>query len=419
MPVHAATHPKKKTRQIRGPARKPARKLENTMSTAPENAPNGNGKRKKALTIITTAFVLTGIAYGVYYETYAQYHQKTDDAYVGGNQVYVNSQVSGTVIGIDADDNQPVKAGAPLLQLDASDSAVALADADARLAETVRTIRQQYSSVDEAAAVVAQRQTDLNRASDDLKRRAPLTGTDSLSSEDVAHALDAVSSAKAALTVAEKQLASAHTAVDGSSLRTQPSLLRARTAYVQAWLANQRNSIVAPIDGMVARRSVQVGQRVTPENSLLAIVPLTSLWVDANYKEAQLSDIRIGQPATVEADVYGGHVEYHGKVAGISAGTGGAFSLLPPQNATGTWIKVVQRIPVRIALDPQELAANPLRVGLSTTVIIDTHDRSGSVLSTLPTSGVPLATGVFADQLKAAETQADLLIAKAAAGSAP
>jgi membrane fusion protein (multidrug efflux system) len=380
--------------------------------TTPDKAPNGN--RKKALITITTVFALAGLGYTAYYKTYAQYHQSTDDAYVGGNQVYVNSQVSGTVIGIDADDNQPVKAGSTLVRLDGTDSAVTLADAEARLAETVRGIRQQYNGVDEASAVVAQRQTDLNRAKDDLARRAPLAGSDALSSEDAAHALDAVSSARAALTVAQKQMESAQTAVAGSTLRSNPTLLRARTAYVQAWLANRRNTIVAPIDGVVARRTVQVGQRVTPENALLAVVPLTNLWVDANYKEAQLSNIRIGQPATIEADVYGSHVEYHGKVAGIAAGTGGAFSLLPPQNATGNWIKVVQRIPVRIALDPQELTASPLRIGLSTTVIIDTHDRGGSVLSTLPTSATPMATTVFAEQLQAANTQADSIIAKAA-----
>ena len=381
---------------------------------ATEAQPAKNGNRAKVLTIIALVFSVIGIAYAVYYFLYARFHEETDDSYVGGNLVYVNSVVSGTVIGIGADDNQPVKAGQALIHLDHADSTVALADAEARLGETVRTIRQQYRAVDEAGAVVEQRKTDLARTSDDLSRRTPLAGTESESGEDLAHARSAVAAAKDALNVAQKQLASARVAVDGTTLRQHPSLLRARAAYLQAWLATQRNDIPAPIDGIVARRSVQVGQRVSPGTSLMAVVPLSGVWVDANVKEPQLFNIRIGQDATVSADVYGSHVEYHGKVAGISAGTGGAFSLLPPQNATGNWIKVVQRVPVRIALNPQEVKDHPLRVGLSTTVNIDTHDRSGSVLTALPMAEGALDTPVYETMLKQANVKADATIAQAA-----
>ena len=381
---------------------------------ATEAQPAKNGNRAKVLTIIALIFSVIGISYAVYYFLYARFHEETDDSYVGGNLVYVNSVVSGTVIGIGADDNQPVKAGQALIHLDHADSTVALADAEARLGETVRTIRQQYRAVDEAGAVVEQRKTDLARTSDDLGRRTPLAGTESESGEDLAHARSAVAAAKDALNVAQKQLASARVAVDGTTLRQHPSLLRARSAYLQAWLAAQRNDIPAPIDGIVARRSVQVGQRVSPGTSLMAVVPLSGVWVDANVKEPQLFNIRIGQDATVSADVYGSHVEYHGKVAGISAGTGGAFSLLPPQNATGNWIKVVQRVPVRIALNPQEVKDHPLRVGLSTTVNIDTHDRSGSVLTALPMAEGALDTPVYETMLKQANVKADAIIAQAA-----
>ncbi len=373
-----------------------------------------NGKRGKILSIIALAFAAIGISYGAYYYLYAQFHEETDDAYVGGNLVYINSVVSGTVVAIGADDNQPVKAGQPLVRLDHADSVVALADAEARLGETVRQIRQQFRAVDEAAAVVEQRKTDLARAADDLARRTPLAGTDSESGEDLAHARQAVAAAKDALNVAQKQLASAKTAVDGTTLRQHPSLLRARAAYLQAWLATQRNDIPAPVDGVVARRSVQVGQRIAPGTSLMAVVPLSGVWVDANVKEPQLFNIRIGQSATVAADVYGRHVEYHGKVAGISAGTGGAFSLLPPQNATGNWIKVVQRVPVRIALDQGEVKDHPLRVGMSTAVNIDTHDRGGSVLTALALPDASLDTPVYEAMLKKADEKADAIIAQAA-----
>jgi membrane fusion protein (multidrug efflux system) len=387
--------------------------MNNPNPPAPAQAPANRG-RAKALTIIALTFAAIAAAYGAYYLLYQRYHEETDDAYVGGNLVYVNSLVTGTVVGIGADDNQPVRAGQSLIRLDHADSVVGLADAEARLGETVRQIRQQFRAVDEASAVLEQRKSDLARVTDDLSRRTPLAGTDSESGEDLAHARAAVVTAKDAYAVAQKQLASARVAVDGTTLRQHPSLLRGRAAYLQAYLAAQRNDIPAPIDGFVARRSVQVGQRVAPGNALMAVVPLSGVWIDANVKEPQLRAIRVGQPATVSADVYGSHVEYHGKVAGIAAGTGGAFSLLPPQNATGNWIKVVQRVPVRIALDPTELKEHPLRVGLSTVVEIDTHNRDGSVLTALPLPDASLDTPVYDAFLKAANVKADAIIAREA-----
>ena len=380
----------------------------------PTQTPAANGSRFKKLGIAAAVFVAIGLAYGIYYAVYGQYHEETDDAYVGANLVYVNAQVEGTVTALGADDNQPVKTGQTLVRLDGADAAVALADAEGRLGETVRQIRQQFRAVAEADAVLAQRKTDLLRAQNDLNRRVQLAGSDALSAEDLVHAKETVAAAQDAVTLAVTQLASARVPTEGTTLRQQPSVLRARAAYVQAYLAAQRNDIPAPVDGFIARRSVQVGQRVVPGNALLAVVPLQGVWVDANFKEPQLRNLRIGQAARVSTDIYGSHVEYHGKVASISAGSGGAFSLLPPQNATGNWIKVVQRIPVRIALDPAELQAHPLRAGLSSDVEIDTHQRDGKVDTALVLPNAALATTVFDNLLQTAQTRADAVIAREA-----
>lgn len=393
---------------------------QNTQASPATTEPAApNGKRKRILLVMATIFILIAVLYALYYFLYAQFHEETDDAYVNGNLVYINSQVSGTVVALGADDTQPVKAGQSLITLEGSDSTVALANAEAKLAQTVRQIRQQYRSTDEASVVVAQRQTELSRATDDLSRRQQLVGSDAITAEDLAHARAAVATAKDALTVAQKQLESSQASVEGTTLRQHPAVLQARAEFTQAYLAQQRNVIPSPIDGYVARRSVQIGQRVTPGNNLMAIVPLNALWVDANLKEMQLQNVRIGQPATVTADIYGSHVEYHGKVVGIAAGTGGAFSLLPPQNAVGNWIKVVQRIPVRIAIDANDLSKNPLRIGMSTTIKIDTHDRNGSALTALPITNAPMATPVFDAQLKDAEAKADSIIAREAGSDIP
>ena len=387
-----------------------------TDNTTPAAAPETprKGSRAKALTIAGASFALAAIAWAAWQFGYAQYRESTDDAYVQANLVYVNAQVGGTVTALGADDNQPVKAGQVLVALDPSDAAVALADAGAQLGLAVRQVRQQQDAVGESQAVVAQRRTDLQRAQEDLARRTQLAGTDSIAAEDLQHARQAVAAAQDALAVAEKTLARTRTAVAGVLLRQNPSVLRARAAYVQASLATQRNDVVAPMDGVVARRSVQVGQHVAAGAALLAVVPLQGAWIDANFKEPQLRHIQVGQPVTVSTDLYGGHVEYHGVVASIAAGSGGAFSLLPPQNATGNWIKVVQRVPVRIALDAKELAAHPLRVGLSTDVTVDTHQRSDEQKPAMGLPGANFRTPVFDAQLKTAEARADALIAQEA-----
>ena len=380
------------------------------MST--ENTTPKNNKRRVVLAGITVAFLAAGVAYGAYYLLVASKRVETDNAYVGGNLVNVSSQVTGSVVEIFADETQMVKAGAEIVKLDPSDAQVALAQAEARLGTTVRQLRERYSNVDQLLAVVDQRRVTLKTAPEDLARRAPLAADHVVSGEDVAHARRAVEDAKAALEVAEKQLAAGRVTVAGVSPADHPSVQAAKADYLSAWLAARRNAIVAPVTGYVAKRSVQVGSRIAPGAPLLSIVPLNQLWIDANFKESALRDIRVGQPARIEADLYGGKVVYHGRVVGLGAGTGSAFSLLTAQNATGNWIKVVQRVPVRISLDPKELEQHPLRVGLSATVDIDIGNRGGSALGTVAAPAPAYETTVLDQPLQQAQAATDAIVAR-------
>lgn len=378
------------------------------MNTTTNTSNTSNGKRKTVMAAITVAFLVAGAAYAIYYATVLSKEQETDNAYVGGNLVTLSSQVAGNVEEIRADETQLVQAGAPIVKLDAADADVALRQAEAKLGAVVRQERQRYADAAQYDAAVAQRKLQLKIAQDDLARRAPLAADHTVSGEDVAHARQAVDNAQAAILVAQKQADAAHAGVAGVDVSGHPAVQQARADYMAAWLAARRNTILAPVTGYVAKRSVQVGARVAPGNALLSIVPLDQLWVDANFKESELRDIRVGQSALIEADMYGSKVEYHGKVLGLSAGTGSAFSLLPAQNATGNWIKVVQRLPVRIALDPKELKDHPLRIGLSMAVEVDTHDRNGSQLAAARTS---FQTSVFDNYGKEADAEIAAIIA--------
>jgi membrane fusion protein (multidrug efflux system) len=339
---------------------------------------SGTPKRKKIMLTIGAVFALAAIGYGAYYALYSRYYEDTDNAYVQGNVVQVTPQVAGTVTKIFADDTNVVKPGQPLVSLDTSDADVALAQAEAQLAQTVREVRTLYASQAQSSANVAMREAELARAKDDLMRRKSLTGSGAVSGEEIRHAESAVTAAEAALNAAKEQLASGRALTGGTDVANHPNVQRAAARVQELMLAQARSTIYAPVGGEVAKRSVQVGQRITPGSPLMAIVPLDQVWVDANFKESQLREMRVGQPVTLTADVYGGKVEYTGKIAGMGAGTGSAFALLPAQNATGNWIKVVQRVPVRIALDRKQLAEHPLRIGLSMHAVVDLHDQSGA-----------------------------------------
>jgi membrane fusion protein (multidrug efflux system) len=383
------------------------------MSDSPPAAEqaNHNGKRRVILGIIAVAFVLAGTGWYLLWLFVFSQREVTDDAYVNGNQVTVSAQVPGTVIAVLADDTQRVEPGQVLVKLDPTDAEVNLAKAKSALATAVRKVRQQTEMASQYDASIAARKLDLARAQEDLQRREPLLADKAIAAEEVAHAREKVATARAALDLATRQSAASHALVDGTDIGENASVLQAKAAFREAWISNERNAIVAPVGGYVAQRSVQVGARVQPGQALMTVIALRDLWIDANFKESQLAHIRIGQPAKVESDLYGGSVEYSGKVAGLGAGTGSSFALLPPQNASGNWIKVVQRVAVRIALDPQQLEKSPLRVGLSTSVKVDTHDRNGRVLASANANAPIARTDVYARDFAKAEAEADAIVA--------
>lgn len=372
----------------------------------PKAASGAPRTRKRLLALLGLGALVAAAGYGAYYYSVARFHEDTDDAYVNGNLVQLTPQVSGTVVAVNADDTEIVSAGDTIVTLDPADARIALANAEAALGQTVRQVSALYVNNNTLAATVQQRQVDLSRARDDLRRRTEASESGAVAAEDVAHARDTVKAAEAALETAKQQLASNHALTDQASVANHPSVQAAATRVRDAYLANARNTLPAPVTGYVARRSVQVGQRVAPGNPLMAIVPLDGVWVDANFKEVQLKHIRIGQPVELHADLYGGKVTYHGKVVGFSAGTGSAFSALPAQNATGNWIKVVQRLPVRIALDPVELRAHPLQVGLSMQVDVETRERGGE-LSPAKATSTPIRTAYRTDVFERYGAEAD------------
>jgi len=341
------------------------------MSTEKTKAVPKTNRRWRWLGALLGVLVTVGAVYGAYWAQVVRYHQSTDDAYVGGNVVQITPQISGTVVAIGADDTQFVKAGQPLVRLDPADAHVALDQAEAQLARTVRDVRNLYATSSQLAATVQMRQTELAAAQGDLARRQRLGASGAVSGEELQHSSDAVKTAQAELIAAGQQLAANRARVDGTTLKDHPQVRDAAAAVRNAYLTLERTELDAPVAGFVARRNVQLGQRVSPGAPLMAVVPLDQVWVDANFKEPQLAHMRIGQPVKLTADLYGGHVVFHGTVAGFGAGTGAAFSLLPAQNATGNWIKIVQRVPVRIALDPREIAAHPLQIGLSMKAEVD------------------------------------------------
>ena len=366
-------------------------------------------KRRRLLIIIALIFVVIGVLWGLFWVLVLSNRERTDDAYVNGNKVVISAQVSGTVVAVLTDDTQFVKAGQVLVRLDPIDAETGLARSASALGQTVRQVRQEKFTADQYDSMIATRKLELARAEADLAKREPLLGDNAIAPEEVRHARENVQLARAALTQAEHQATGAHALVDGAKVQDNPAVLQAKAAYRDAWIAAQRNAVVAPVTGYVAERSVQLGQHVSAGQALMTVIPLQSLWVDANFKEVQLRQLHIGQPAAVRSDLYGGSFIYHGHVKGMSAGTGAAFALLPAQNASGNWIKVVQRVPVRIQIDDADLAKSPLRVGLSTTVTVDTTSRDGPVLAVEAEQPVG-DTQVYTRDLEKANAEADAVV---------
>jgi membrane fusion protein (multidrug efflux system) len=379
-------------------------------NVVPETPARANGKRTKILLLIAAIFIVLGALWAAYWVLVLSKREQTDDAYVNGNKVVISAQVSGTVIAVLADDTQLVKAGQVLVRLDPIDAETSLSRASSALAQTVRQVRQERLTADQYDSAIETRKLELARAEADLAKREPLLADKAIAPEEVRHARESVELARAALAQAARQSAGAHALVDGAQVEDNPAVLQAKAAYRDAWIAAQRNAVVAPVTGYVAERSVQLGQHIQAGQALMTVIPLNALWVDANFKEVQLRHLRIGQPAQVRSDLYGGAFIYHGHVQGMSAGTGAAFALLPAQNASGNWIKVVQRVPVRIQIDDSDLVKSPLRVGLSATVTVDTTNRDGPVLATSG-SDVPVGdTQVYTQDLDKASAEADAVV---------
>ena len=385
----------------------------------PDPPAAASATRRKALTLIAVAVLLAGAGYGAYWSLALNHVESTDNAYVQGNVVQITPQVAGTVVAILADDTDRVTAGQLLVRLDPADARVALDQAEAQLAQTVRETRTLYANnaglgaqIGLREAELARTQSEVGRAQDDVNRRAPLLASGAVGQEELAHvtaqlaaARSAQAAAQAALVAAREALASNQSLTDNTSVARHPGVQKAGARVREAFLALRRADLPAPLDGVVARRSVQIGQRVAAGTPLMAVVALDKLWVDANFKEGQLKNLRLGQPATLTADVYGQKVAFHGQVSGLGAGTGAAFALLPAQNATGNWIKVVQRVPVRITLDAQELAAHPLRVGLSMEVEVDVKDTGGKTLTDTVRRQPVAQTAVFDVLAQAADAE--------------
>jgi membrane fusion protein, multidrug efflux system len=382
----------------------------NPPTPSAQPTPTNNHTRNRALLILAVVALIAGLAWLAHLLLVGRYYQSTDDAYISSDLVQVTSDVPGTVIAVNVDDTQSVQRGQLLARLDPADAQVAINGAEAQLARAVRNVRGLFAQREQLLAQIAQRASDLKRAQDDLERRQGLLSDGAVSGEELSHSRDAVTAARAGLDAAREQLNATEAQIQGTTIETHPQVLDAETAVRNAALALHRTELRAPVSGVVAKRTVQLGQRVAAGSPLMALVPLDDVWVDANFKEVQLRSMRVGQPVKLHADLYGSDVIFHGRLAGVSAGSGSAFALLPAQNASGNWIKIVQRLPVRITLDPQELKVHPLRVGLSMVAEVDVHDTSGPVVSA-EVRNVPQPTQASAGDDPEVQARIDRIVA--------
>lgn len=376
-----------------------------TPSAQPERAP---GKRKRNFAILFIVLLLIAAGCCAWYFLYARYYETTDDAYVNANLVTLTPQISGTVTQVAVDEGDYVQKGQPLVRLDPSDTQIALQQAEANLASTVRQVRGLYSTVDNYRSQVEAKKVALQTAQNDYARRQKIAASGAIAPEDLAHYRDAVTSAKSDLAAVQQALSTNLAMVDDTVIDSHPEIKSAVATLRQRFLDNARSTIVAPVSGFVAKRAVQLGMRVDSGTTLMSIVPLDQVWVDANFKESQMNTMRLGQKVTLTADLYGEDVEYQGTIESLGIGTGSAFSLLPAQNASGNWIKIIQRLPVRITLDPHDMEKHPLRVGLSMFVRVDIRNTEGHLLPQQTVAAPRFTTDVYQNALD----QADQLVAK-------
>jgi len=383
----------------------------NTADTPVVQVPPASNRRGILLRLLLAVIVLAAIAWTAWYFLEGRWYESTDDAYINGNIVQITPRIAGTVTSIAGDDGDFVKQGQVMVELDKSDADVGLQRAAANLANTVRRVRGLYSTVSGAQAQVAVEKVALQKAQADYNRRRDLAKSGAISAEELAHAQDALTAAQNALTTSEQQLQTNKVLVDDTAVASHPDVKAAAAQYRSAYLDDARTVMVAPVTGYIAKRTVQVGQRVQPGAALMAVVPLHEVWVDANFKETQLTHMRIGQPVEISSDVYGSSVKYKGRVESLGVGTGSAFSLLPAQNATGNWIKIVQRIPVRVVFtDASQLDQHPLRIGMSLTTDVNLHDQNGATLAQSVRSEPRFSTDVYKNQLADANAQIEQII---------
>jgi len=384
------------------------------MNSSAPNSPSPSASRQKGLTLVASLVLICALLYSVWQWFNARNLESTDNAYVTGNVVQLTPQIAGTVVSIKVEESDRVKMGQVLVKMDPLETKLAFEQAQEQLAQSAREVSAQMinNSVLEEQIKIKQAelerlQLEAQKAQDDFARRSQVAPLGGVGKEELEHASkqvsltkNMISAAQAGLQSAKDQLRANKALTHNGSVGEHPSVKKASSKLNEAALAMQRSELIAPIDGHVAKRFVQLGQRVAPGSPLLTLVNLDQLWVEANFKEVQLRNIRIGQEVELSADVYGTNTVYHGKVLGLGSGTGAAFSLLPAQNATGNWIKIVQRVPVRISLDPQELKKNPLRVGLSMDVIVHTEDKSGEFASQTQRLDEGASTHVFENSFK-------------------
>jgi membrane fusion protein (multidrug efflux system) len=327
--------------------------------------------RKRLFIGLGALLVLAGLGAGGRYWFVSQRYVSTDDAYVAADSAQVTPQVGGTIRAVAVTDTLHVKRGQVLVQIDPSDAQLALAQAEANYAQAARLVRQNFANADEAAAQIAGKSSDVERASLDYQRRWALMKQGAIAAQDLSNARNTLDTARSALMAARQTLAAQQALIRGTDVEHNPQVLQAKAALDTARLNLSRTVIRAPFDGIVAQKTAQIGQRVDVGQVLMTVVPVDHAYVNANFKEGQLTRVRNGQPVTLTSDLYGSRVVFHGRVQGLSGGTGAAFAVIPAQNATGNWIKVVQRLPVRVALNSTELDQHPLRVGLSMNATID------------------------------------------------
>lgn len=360
------------------------------------------------------AFIFIGCAllFWTYWTIWGQFSESTDDAYVNGNMIMITPQVGGIITSILADNTQVVEAGQPLVTLDRSDNEIAFERAKADLADSVRMVAQLFIKVEELRAKQLVKEADFTRASLDFDHRAVLVIDGSVSIEDYQHSETTLFGSYAALVEVEREFEAALAEVENTTLVTHPKVELAKSNLRATFLALHRCTVLAPTRGIITQRKAQVGQLVVANESIMALVPADQMWVDANLREVSLKNLRIGQPVEIETDMYGRDVIYHGEVVGLNPGTGSIFSILPPQNATGNWIKIVQRIPVKISINPLELKLHPLVLGLSTTVTIDTHNRTGLQLPNASCARPLYCSPAYMDELDGTEEIINQIIAE-------